>query len=305
MKVRLRDLAESLGLSVMAVSKALRDAPDIGVATKAKVRAEADRRGYWPNEAARSLRVKQSGWVGMILPDLTSEEGAVLSGGLAEAAQESGIAVLVGLARTAKEEAEQVRAMMGRGAEAIFLLPRISTEHRSTALEIANRMGFPLLFLKRYPADVGLGSGRVSWVVRDMKGAADLVLDHLYDLGHRRVAYVGGALGGEESRFALASRAGGSGETGDESLGWCDDGRTGLGGCRARNEKNTREKGAADRGDLWDRWVGQRGDPGVWTTRGFGSELRQCDRSGGWRFCPARSSAINDRAVPEFGKIRF
>ena len=96
MKVRLRDLAEGLGLSVMAVSKALRDAPDIGVATKAKVRAEADRRGYWPNEAARSLRVKQSGWVGMILPDLTSEEGAVLSGGLAEAAQESGIAVLVG-----------------------------------------------------------------------------------------------------------------------------------------------------------------------------------------------------------------
>lgn len=192
MKVRLRDLAEGLGLSVMAVSKALRDAPDIGLATKAKVRAEADRRGYWPNEAARSLRVKQSGWVGMILPDLTSEEGAMLSGGLAEAAQEAGIAVLVGLARTAQEEAEQVRAMMGRGAEAIFILPRISTEHRSTALEIANRVGFPLLFLKRYPADVGLGSGRVSWVVRDMRGAADLVLDHLYDLGHRRVAYLGG-----------------------------------------------------------------------------------------------------------------
>lgn len=192
MKVRLRDLAEGLGLSVMAVSKALRDAPDIGAATKARVQAEAKRKGYWPNEAARSLRVKQSGWVGLVLPDLASEEGPMVSGGLVEAAQESGIAVLVGIARTAKEEMEQVRAMIGRGAEAIFLLPRISTEHRSAALELVNQAGCPVVFLKRYPADVGLGSGKVSWAVRDMKGAADVVLDHFYDLGHRRVAYVGG-----------------------------------------------------------------------------------------------------------------
>ena len=66
MRVRLRDLAEGLGLSVMAVSKALRDAPDIGAATKTRVLAEAEQRGYWPNEAARSLRVQQSGLVGWV-----------------------------------------------------------------------------------------------------------------------------------------------------------------------------------------------------------------------------------------------
>ncbi|MCX6935574.1 MAG: LacI family DNA-binding transcriptional regulator, partial [Verrucomicrobia bacterium] len=114
MRVRLRDLAEGLGLSVMAVSKALRDAPDIGAATKARVRAEAEKRGYWPNESARSLRVKQSGLIGLVLPDLASEEGALVSGGLTEAAQEAGISVLVGIARSGKQEAEQVRAMMGR-----------------------------------------------------------------------------------------------------------------------------------------------------------------------------------------------
>ena len=192
MRVRLRDLAEGLGLSVMAVSKALRDAPDIGAATKARVLAEAEKRGYWPNEAARSLRVKQSGLVGLVLPDLASEEGAMVSGGFTEAAQEAGIAVLVGVARSGKQEAEQVRAMMGRGAEAIFFLPRISTEHRSLAAEVVNRAGCPLIFFKRYPADMVGGKGRVSWVVRDMRGAADLILDYLYDLGHRKVAYLGG-----------------------------------------------------------------------------------------------------------------
>ena len=192
MRVRLRDLAEGLGLSVMAVSKALRDAPDIGAATKARVLAEAEQRGYWPNEAARSLRVKRSGLVGLVLPDLASEEGAMVSGGFTEAAQEAGIAVLVGVARSGKQEAEQVRAMMGRGAEAIFFLPRISTEHRSLAAEVVNRAGCPLIFFKRYPADMVGGKGRVSWVVRDMRGAADLILDYLYDLGHRKVAYLGG-----------------------------------------------------------------------------------------------------------------
>lgn len=192
MRVRLRDLAEGLGLSVMAVSKALRDAPDIGAATKTRVLAEAEKRGYWPNEAARSLRVKQSGLVGLVLPDLASEEGAMVSGGFTEAAEEAGIAVLVGVARSGKQEAEQVRAMMGRGAEAIFFLPRISTEHRSLAAEVVNRAGCPLIFFKRYPADMVGGKGRVSWVVRDMRGAADLVLDYLYDLGHRKVAYLGG-----------------------------------------------------------------------------------------------------------------
>ena len=191
-RVRLRDLAETLGLSVMAVSKALRDEPDISPATKEKVRLEAEKRGYYPNESARNLRVKRSGLVGLILPDLATEEGSNVAGGFCAAAQKGGVAVLLGLARSAKEEAEQARTMMGRSVEAIFVLPRISTEHRSAALETAKKAGLPILFFHRYPADVGPGSGRVSWVVRNMKQAAQRVLDHLSDLGHRKLAYLGG-----------------------------------------------------------------------------------------------------------------
>ncbi|NBS13693.1 MAG: LacI family transcriptional regulator [Verrucomicrobia bacterium] len=176
----------------MAVSKALRDEPDISQATKERVRLEAERRGYYPNESARNLRVKRSGLVGLILPDLATEEGSSVAGGFCEAARKGGVAVQVGLAGNARDEAEQVRTMMGRGVEAIFVLPRISTEHRSAALEPAKKAGLPILFFKRYPADVGPGSGKVSWVVRNMKEAAQRVLDHLSDLGHRKVAYLGG-----------------------------------------------------------------------------------------------------------------
>lgn len=193
MRVRLRDLAEGLGLSVMAVSKALRDAPDIGKTTKERVRAEAEKRGYWPNQAARSLRSKQSGLVGLLVPDLGSEEGADIAGGLLQAAETAGISVMVGSPGEKKGgEAAQVKAMMGRGAEAIFLLPRITTEHRSLALEAVTQAGLPVIFFQRYPADVTPGRSRVGWVVRDMGQAAQLALDHLWKLGHRSVTYLGG-----------------------------------------------------------------------------------------------------------------
>ena len=193
MRVRLRDLAESLGLSVMAVSKALHDAPDIGAATKERVRAEAEKRGYWPNQAARSLRSKQSGLVGLLVPDLGSEESSVIAGGLLKSAEVSGISVVVGTPGERKGgEAAQVKAMMGRGSEAIFILPKISTEHRSLALEAVTQAGLPVIFFQRYPADVGPGRAQVSWVMRDMGQAAQLVLDDLWRLGHRTVAYLGG-----------------------------------------------------------------------------------------------------------------
>jgi len=192
-RVRLRDLAEGLGISVMAVSKALHDAPDIGAATKARVRAEAEKRGYWPNQAARSLRSKQSGLIGLLVPDLGSEESAGIAGGLLQAAETAGISVMVAAPGEKKGgEAAQVKAMMGRGSEAIFILPKITTEHRSLALEAVNQAGLPVIFFQRYPADVSPGRARVSWVVRDMGLAAQLVLDHVWKQGHRLVAYLGG-----------------------------------------------------------------------------------------------------------------
>jgi len=192
-RVRLRDLAESLGLSVMAVSKALHDAPDIGAATKERVRAEAEKRGYWPNQAARSLRSKRSGLIGLLVPDLASPESSGIAGEILKSAENAGISVMVGMPGEKKGgEAAQVKAMMGRGSEAIFILPKISTEHRSLALEAVTQAGLPVIFFQRYPADVGPGRARVSWVMRDMGQAAQLALDHLWKLGHRKVAYLGG-----------------------------------------------------------------------------------------------------------------
>ena len=56
--VRLKDIAERAGVSVMTVSKVLRDAPDISAATKSRIRALAAQMGYVPDTLAQGLRTR-------------------------------------------------------------------------------------------------------------------------------------------------------------------------------------------------------------------------------------------------------
>jgi LacI family transcriptional regulator, galactose operon repressor len=64
----LRRMASSLGLSVTTVSRALAGYPDVAEATRERVRREATRLGYRPNQVARRLRSGRSGTVGIVVP---------------------------------------------------------------------------------------------------------------------------------------------------------------------------------------------------------------------------------------------
>lgn len=67
--VTLKDIAESLGLSINAVSKALRDRPDISEETKKKVRQKADELGYIPDNQATSLRRGRTNLIAVVFND--------------------------------------------------------------------------------------------------------------------------------------------------------------------------------------------------------------------------------------------
>ena len=71
--VTMKDLADALGLSVSSVARALADSPRIGKATIERVKAEALRRGYVVDQAARAMRQGTSSLVGFIAPDLQND----------------------------------------------------------------------------------------------------------------------------------------------------------------------------------------------------------------------------------------
>src|SRR6201999_2426887 len=70
MAVRLKDIADDLGVSLVTVSKVLRNHPDVGQKTRDRVLQRVREMNYRPNLAARSLVTGQTFNVGLVVPDL-------------------------------------------------------------------------------------------------------------------------------------------------------------------------------------------------------------------------------------------
>src|SRR5881296_3025180 len=70
--VRLKDIAERAGVSVMTVSKALRDEPDVSATTKTRIKLLAQQMGYVPNSSAQGLRTRSTKLFGVAISSLTN-----------------------------------------------------------------------------------------------------------------------------------------------------------------------------------------------------------------------------------------
>ena len=70
--VRLKDIAQLTGVSVMTVSKALRNEPDVSAKTRAKIKALALQLGYVPDSSAQGLRTKTTKLFGLVIPAATN-----------------------------------------------------------------------------------------------------------------------------------------------------------------------------------------------------------------------------------------
>ena len=69
--VTLKQIANACGVSVASVSKALNQAPDIGIETAERIRRTARELGYYPNSAARALKTNRTYNIGVLFDDDT------------------------------------------------------------------------------------------------------------------------------------------------------------------------------------------------------------------------------------------
>src|ERR1700756_2034244 len=93
--IRLKDIAQRAGVSVMTVSKVMRDAPDISAATKARIKSLAQQMGYVPDSNAQSLRTRTSRFLGVIVPSVTDATFARILLAIEERAHELGFELIL------------------------------------------------------------------------------------------------------------------------------------------------------------------------------------------------------------------
>lgn len=187
--VRLKDIAERAGVSVMTVSKALRDQPDVAESTRQRIQALAREMGYVPDSIARGLRTRATRLLGVILPAVTHPVYARVLLALEERAQETGYDLLCAhTLNLAEREERSIRRMLSRRVEGLFLSPvhRLPGEER--VYEELAASGTPVVVLGQPPP----GCSRFHSAAGDDVEGAYAGTRHLLELGHRRIAFLAG-----------------------------------------------------------------------------------------------------------------
>lgn len=188
MAVTIKDLSRKCGLSVSSVSKALNGYHDISPATRDAVEKAAREMGYFPNSFARALKTKRTYNLGILYSDdemfgLTHAFFSMVLDSFKRASEERGYDVTfishnIGKTRMTYLEHCLYRKLDGACIACIDF-------ENSEVLDLA-ASSLPIITIDHKYANR-------SCIKSDNVGSMSLLLNHIYSLGHRRVAYIHGA----------------------------------------------------------------------------------------------------------------
>lgn len=188
------DVAARAGVSRALVSLVMRDSPRVSERSREKVLAAAAELGYRPNLWARNLASGQAHTVGVMLNDLHNPYFTEMSEGVAAAASEAGLQILLNSGwQRDTGELEAIEALLNLRTDGIVLGgPRLSLEVLG---DFAAQT--PIVSVSTYGRPDSFDT-----VSNNEAHGANLVIDHLVDLGHERIAHIdaGVAAGGPERR---------------------------------------------------------------------------------------------------------
>lgn len=150
-----------------------------------RVREAADALGYRVNRVARGLKTRRSFTIGMLVPDITNPFFPPMVRGAEDGLAAGGYTLV--LANTDNDEGKERRhqqVMLERQVDGLLLA---SARRRDPAIEDLIASGVPFVLVNRT-----IDRGVVAAVIPDDHAGMALAVDHLFELGHRRIGHVAG-----------------------------------------------------------------------------------------------------------------
>lgn len=184
---RLTDIAKIAGVSVMTVSKALRNAPDISPHTKQKIKKIAEELGYVPNFMARSLRSRKTLLIGLVISSVTNPFFSRVIMAVEEKSFETGYDLLLAQTYNSIEREEKIlKRLMARHVDGILISPVYRLETKSEVYDELLVKNIPLVLLG-HPSDF---CQRFPYVSANDYELSYMATKHLISLGHKRIAFL-------------------------------------------------------------------------------------------------------------------
>jgi len=185
MPVTLRDIAEKAGVSVITVSRAMNNKPDVTPETRQRILTIATELNYTPNAHARALVGGKSNIIGLVVADNANPFYARMIRGIEEASTANGFSVI--LSNTNEDpdrEASAIQVLREKRVDGLLIT---SVQCGKVLLEPLLQDKTPFVLLNRYV------DGLVAdCVLNDNFMGAYLATAHLCSLGHRRIMHVTG-----------------------------------------------------------------------------------------------------------------
>ena len=187
MAIRMKDIAADLGVSVMTVSKVLRNEGRISATMRARVLERVKELGYHPNLTARGLVSGRSFLVGLVVPDLTRPFFAAMAKFISRKLRSKGYGLAISYSEEDPEvERREISTFVARGVDALIL----ASSQRSGSAAIFKQLkseGLPYVL-----ADRLIPGLKAHFVGSDDEAIGSMATGHLIERGYRRIAHIRG-----------------------------------------------------------------------------------------------------------------
>jgi LacI family transcriptional regulator len=184
MRVTIQDVATDAGVSAMTVSRVINDSPRVRADTRERVEASIARLGYVPNRLARGLIQRKTHAFGVIVPDVANPFFTLVVRGVEQVAWRAGYhVILCDTQGQLERERGYLEDMVAFQVEGVLIAPVGDRSRPQLRLLTRNNVPFVLI-------DRSIGSFDADLVQGDSVAGARRLVEHLVELGHRRIGMV-------------------------------------------------------------------------------------------------------------------
>jgi DNA-binding LacI/PurR family transcriptional regulator len=195
----LNDVARVAKVSRSLASLVFQDSPKVSPSSKAAVLNAAEKLGYQPNESARRLKSSVTRTIGMVLTDIHNPYYGEIFYGVESAASEHDYKLLIGNGGFESDELNQKpEKIRSRQLETLKIIRSqmvdgiICSALRTDVEELrAATKNVPLILIGHTPANL---TKEFDVILNDEQNGAEKVVDHLTDLGHKRIWHISGGI---------------------------------------------------------------------------------------------------------------
>src|ERR687892_2157819 len=136
----MKRIAGELGVSITTVSKVLNNREDIGHETRARVLAKVAELGYQPNAVARSLTLRRTHTLGIVIPDLMHSFFVEIVAGLETIARARGYGLLLcSSGENPAKERSELQMLRGRQVDGIVLASAHGSDNAALLTELGSQ----------------------------------------------------------------------------------------------------------------------------------------------------------------------